>query len=186
MKTHFKNHFFVLLPILILYSYLYTINSYSLTSNRTSNNDHSITLQLKKKILEEHIEEKIMISVKNGIVKLSGTINSETAANNIIEYTESINNVKEVDTENLRIKNSGQPFTDAFITAKIKGQFIKEKIFGTHDIASLKISVETKNGLVYLAGEADNQKQIDTAIKIAKATENVKNVICTIKISTKK
>ncbi|MBV8802896.1 MAG: BON domain-containing protein, partial [Gammaproteobacteria bacterium] len=60
------------------------------------------------------------------------------------------------------------PLTDTYITAKVKGLFIREKLFGKKDIAAINISVETKNGIVYLSGRVDNNDQIKNAIAIIK------------------
>jgi hyperosmotically inducible protein len=84
--------------------------------------------------------------------------------------------VKDVDTSNLQVKKSSQPFTDLVITAKVKGAFIREKLFGVEDITPMSISVETNNGIVYLTGTAETKEQIDNAVKIARSISGVKNV----------
>ncbi|TAK78510.1 MAG: BON domain-containing protein, partial [Gammaproteobacteria bacterium] len=82
----------------------------------------------------------------------------------------------DVDASNLKIKESHQPFTDMLITAKIKGLFIKEKVFGDRDIAALNLSVETKNGVVYLTGIVDNQEQLQNALRLIRSVKGVKKV----------
>ena len=93
-----------------------------------------------------------------------------------MEQAQSVVGVKNVNADNLHVKNSDQIFSDMMITAKIKGLFIREEIFGTKDIASVNISVETRNGVVYLTGTVENKEQIKNAIKIVEGVEGVKKV----------
>ncbi len=86
---------------------------------------------------------------------------------------------------NSTVKNetSSNLAEDSAITAKVKGMFVQKKLFGDKDIAAITISVETTDGKVLLSGTADNQEQIDNAIKIAKSIEGVKSVQSTVTIS---
>jgi len=112
---------------------------------------------------------------------LSGNVNSDTEASTLVELAQSIVGVREVDASNLNIKESQQPFEDMLTTAKIKGLLIREDIFGTKDIASVNLSVETNNGVVYLSGTVDNKQQIDNAIKLIKGIAGVKKVEFNVK-----
>lgn len=69
-----------------------------------------------------------------------------------------------------------------YITAKIKGVFIREKLFGDKPMYVTGIHVETKEGVVYLTGKADNQAQIDSAISLAKSIKGVMDVNSTVEI----
>lgn len=119
----------------------------------------------------------ITVSTKRGVVKLSGNIDSDSQASSLVELAESTIGVKDVDTANLKVKSSQQPWKDTLITAKVKGTFIREEVFGTKDIASINLSVETKNGVVYLTGAIDNKEQIANAIKLIRGIKGVKKVI---------
>jgi len=57
-------------------------------------------------------------------------------------------------------------------------------MFGDKDIAAFTIQAETNNGIVSLSGTADNQEQIQNAIKIAKKIKGVKEVKSTVIVST--
>jgi len=61
--------------------------------------------------------------------------------------------------------------------------FIQQKLFGDKDVAAISIIVETNDGVVSLSGTADNQHQINNAIKIAKSIKGVKEVKSIVKIS---
>ncbi|MDX1901672.1 MAG: BON domain-containing protein [Gammaproteobacteria bacterium] len=126
---------------------------------------------------------KINVSTLNGVVSLSGDVNSNDQAYTAVSLAQSIPAVKDVDASRLTVKGSQHLLSDSLITAKIKGLFIQEKIFGDKDIATLSIHVETNNGVVSLSGTADNQTQIDTAKTIASAVSGVKDVKTNVQIS---
>ncbi len=65
---------------------------------------------------------------------------------------------------------------DATITAKVKAEFVREKLFGDKDTAVMSVHVETRDGVVYLTGCADRQEQIDTAVKLSKKVKGVSSV----------
>lgn len=126
----------------------------------------------------------VQASTTNGVVTYTGTVDSDSEASMLIETAESIIGVDDVDTSNLKVKDSQQPFTDMVITAKIKGLFIREDLFGEKDIASMSTSVETQNGVVYITGIVDNKQQIQNAINIIKTSvPGVKKVVYNVKNS---
>jgi hyperosmotically inducible protein len=128
----------------------------------------------------------IQVTSKNGIVTLIGNVNSDTEAATLIEIAESTTGVKDVDVSNLKVAMSNQPLTDVLITSKIKGLFIREKIFGDKNIPLTEINVTTNNGIVYLTGSASNQTQIDNAVNVAKKVKGVKEVVSKITIKNDK
>lgn len=81
--------------------------------------------------------------------------------------------------------DDGETRSDTGITTSVKGQFVQEKLFGDADISAMSISVETTDGVVHLSGTADNQEQIDNAVKIAEGVEGVKKVVNEVKIEAK-
>lgn len=60
---------------------------------------------------------------------------------------------------------------DSVITSKIKGKLLKNE-----GLKSLKVSVETHEGIVILSGFVKTQEQIEQTAKIAAETEGVKSV----------
>jgi len=144
--------------------------------------DSVITTKIKAKMLADKTVSALNISVttKNGVVDLSGTVDTEDEATKAIELASSTQDVKDVITKNLTVKQSKQPLSDAYITAKVKGMFLREKIFGDQDISVTGIKVETKDGVVHLSGKADNKEQIDEAKNLAKSVNGVTKVESTI------
>jgi osmotically-inducible protein OsmY len=66
---------------------------------------------------------------------------------------------------------------DARITTEIKGKFALES-----DLSALKISVNTTDGVVTLAGTASSHEAIQKAMKIALAVDGVSQVVSTLQV----
>jgi len=150
--------------------------------------DADITSNVKNKIsaTSSLSSSNIQVSTKDGVVKLSGKVDSIDQLTTVTELAQATTGVTDVDTSDVKITNetatSNQPFTDTLITAKIKGMFVQKQLFSNTDISSMSISVETTNGVVSLSGTADNQTQIDNAIKIAKSIKGVTEVKSTVTV----
>jgi hyperosmotically inducible protein len=118
----------------------------------------------------------VNVVIHNGTVVLSGQVNTETEADKLIQIAESNNGVKDVETDQLTVKESKHSMSDTAITAKVKGMYLREKLFSEKDISMMGVSVETTNGIVYLTGQVKNKVEKDNAIKYAKLVHGVKNV----------
>ncbi|HEV8611441.1 MAG TPA: BON domain-containing protein [Thermoanaerobaculia bacterium] len=76
----------------------------------------------------------------------------------------------------------GQVMDDAAITAAVKA-----KLLADPQVGGLKIDVDTRNGVVYLTGDhMKSQAEIDQAIKLAKETSGVKDVVSKLVVGEKK
>ncbi len=118
----------------------------------------------------------VNVSSKSGVVTLAGKINTDAEADELIKLAEATQGVKDVKSSQLMVKQSDHEMSDVAITAKVKGIYMKEKLFGENDIAVTGVSVDTTNGVVYLTGTVDNESQIHNAIKLAKSIHGVKKV----------
>jgi hyperosmotically inducible periplasmic protein len=145
--------------------------------------DAKITLQVKTKLLTEKNvpATKVSVETHNGIVFLSGTLNSEAQAKSVIEAVGAIEEVKEIDTTNLKVDNSRKPLTDSYITAKVKGLLLRKSFVG-EPVSATDIKVETKNGIVYLSGNVKDKNKADNAIEVARQVKGVKEVKSLIKV----
>ncbi len=140
--------------------------------------DSAITVQIKAKIAADKnlsVFSEDVSTVNNGMVVLSGVVDSETDATALIQLAASVDGVRDVNTDNLTVKDSKHPMNDAYITAKVKGQFMQAKILTDKDVAAL-VSVETVDGVVHLSGKVDNAMEIKNAIKLAESVKGVKKV----------
>lgn len=159
------------------------IPSSTMSATTTPQEDKIINDKIKSLVAQSKALSTVNVDVRTdqGVVTLNGTVNSDSEASEFIELAQSVVGVKDVDTANLNIKGSQHPLADSIITAKVKGLFIREKIFGDKDIAAVNLSVETTDGVVYLTGYVDNDVQMQNAIKIAQSVNGVKKVIYRVK-----
>ena len=146
--------------------------------------DAKITLQVKSKLaLEKSIPSgKINVETYDGIVVLKGNLDFAEQASKAVEVAVAVEGVRNVNTSHLEVHGSNQPLTDIYITSKVKGLFLKEKLFGGKSTIDLGIKVETKDGVVYLSGEVDSEALEKNAMKLVRQVEGVTNVISNIKI----
>lgn len=124
----------------------------------------------------------ITVTTIDGIVKLTGVVNSEPEAILLIQTAQSVTGVKDVDAEHLTVAVSHQPFVDMVITAKIKGLYLQSKLFGSQDIPITSIIVTTNNGIVTLSGKVYSPHQMENAVKLAKSVQGVNEVQCFLKV----
>lgn len=150
-------------------------------------NDAAIVSTIENKIAADKTLHPTTIKIisKDGIVKLEGTAMTDHDASNIVEIAESTPGVRDTDTSELKVQESVQPMTDTYITAKVKGKFVREKLFGDKEVPVTRINVETKNGTVYLTGTVDSKKEAENAVKLAKSIEGVKKVEAKLDVNSK-
>jgi hyperosmotically inducible protein len=66
---------------------------------------------------------------------------------------------------------SAQPGSDAWITTKVKADLL-----ATKDVPGMDLRVDTRNGVVTLAGRVDTQAEADRAIAVARNIKGVTRV----------
>lgn len=148
--------------------------------------DAAITDEIKTKLSQNETLAPFNIDVitKDGIVNLKGVVDTDPNAGTIIEIAQATEGVSDVYANNLKIKSRKHPFQDTLITAKVKGTFLRDKLFTDKDIETLGIHVKTTNGVVYLTGKTNDQAEIDNAISIARSIKGVKSVQSKLKVKT--
>jgi hyperosmotically inducible periplasmic protein len=142
----------------------------------------------------------LSIQIKNGVVFISGNIETDKYAVQVIEAAMGVLEVKDINTDKLYVKPkseapleaqtsiSGNPqpsingleqmYQDTFITAKVKGFLIRE---AAHDTSKVKLlNIETKNGVVYLVASVTNESQETESIKNIKGMIGIKDVVLII------
>lgn len=148
--------------------------------------DKTLTKNVQAVIAADPTVSKLPITITtvNGVVTLTGNVNTDEEASSLIQDASSVVGIKDVDASKMVVKQSTQPYTDTVITAKVKGAFIREQLFGDKTVPMMSISVETTNGTVYLTGTADNQAQADEAVTIAKSVDGVNSVKTTVQVKS--
>jgi osmotically-inducible protein OsmY len=115
-------------------------------------------------------EDDIEIESEDGVVTLKGTVSGEHHKSLAQETVAGLPGVKSVDNR-LEVKGERPAEkSDAWLTAKVKTTLLFHK-----SVSSLT-EVTTKDGIVTLQGEADNQAQKDLTTEYAKDVEGVKDV----------
>jgi len=74
---------------------------------------------------------------------------------------------------------SSQPVSDAAITAAVKSKLLADTTVG-----GLKINVDTRDGVVSLSGPVKSQTEKDTALRIARETSGVRDVLDNLIVQT--
>ena len=150
--------------------------------------DSAITTNVNSKLSRDKTLRtiKIVVHTTNGVVTLTGIVNTDTQADQAMTLAAGTEGVKDVNADKLTVKESTQPMSDMLITAKIKGKLLQEKIMGNKDVAFWPVRVETKDGVAYLSGQLDSQEQINNIVKIARVITGVKDVknLMTTKVAT--
>jgi len=76
---------------------------------------------------------------------------------------------------------AGQYMDDTAISTKIKASLIKDQ-----ELKAFDIHVETDHGVVHLTGTVDTSVQKADAVRIAKSTENVRDVVNDIVVGSRR
>src|SRR5690348_16779336 len=129
-----------------------TAMSPSLLAETKALSDKEITSTVKTNIAKHHEMPRYQIDVitNDGIVVLTGEVVNEEDAAIFIEEAQAVPGVKDVNFEKLTVKNKSHTFGDTAITAKVKGKFIEQELFGKKKVEAMSIHVKTKDGTVFL------------------------------------
>ena len=126
----------------------------------------------------------VTTSSKDGVVYISGLVEYDIEAENIVTTACSIKGVKDVDITCLEIdKSKASSHTmlkEDYMVAKVKGALIKENLLNNPGWGGIKI--ETKNGVVYLTGCVKDRTLANKIIEITKLVKGVVKVVSNIKI----
>jgi hyperosmotically inducible protein len=114
--------------------------------------------------------DDIKIQSKGGVVALTGTVSEESHKSLAQETVASLPGVKSVDNK-LEVKGDHPAEkSDAWVSTKVK-----TTLFFHRSVSSMT-EVNTKDGIVTLKGDADNQAQKDLTTEYAKDVDGVKDV----------
>jgi hyperosmotically inducible protein len=132
---------------------------------------------------------QIEVTTQDGVVTLSGNIDSQAEKDRAMEIARSTGGVRSVvdmlavrtsaDTGNAPDPNRtiGEHVDDAVITAAVKTRLLDDPL-----VKGLQIDVDTRAGVVFLTGSVGSQAESDRAVELARATDHVKDVKANIDI----
>ena len=162
--------------------------------------DAGITTAVKTKLAadSEVNASQVNVDTSKRVVTLTGTVDTQAAKTRAEQIASQTNGVVSV-IDNLNVSETtaagpttgtpttGTPatestssFSDGMLTASIKTKLLADPTVG-----GLKINVDTANAVVTLTGNVKSQAEKDTAIRLARETDGVKDVNDQLTISVK-
>jgi hyperosmotically inducible periplasmic protein len=141
--------------------------------------DAGITTAVKTRLAADDTVKAYQIDVdtRDKVVTLSGSVNTaaeKTQAAAVARGTDGVVNV--VDNITLKVPAEMARPVDTAIGDAALTAAVKTKLLADPKVSGLKIDVDTKNGMVTLTGTVRSQAEKDEALRLARETENVRNV----------
>lgn len=126
-----------------------------------------------------HLVTHLSISVREGRVLLTGRVATSEDAVEAIRLTWTVSGVTEV-IDRIQVGQSdglGSYLSDGWITTKIKTAFLTDS-----EIYSINYTVKTCDGVVYIMGIAQTQKELDRVVQQARETRGVSKVVTYVRV----
>lgn len=148
------------------------------TDERTAGqimDDSTITGNVKTEMIKakDVKARNVDVDTIDGVVFLSGMVDSRQEAKRAAEIAKSMSGVKKVKNDlQVGSRSVGEVFDDKVLGSKIKTKLIREP-----GIRSLNVDVDVYLGVVVLIGTADNRDQKNKVLGIAKSIPGTKKVI---------
>jgi len=126
---------------------------------------------------------EINVDTTNGVVTLTGNVDSQEARDQAIKLAKETSGVRDVkDMISVRSGSAsgnapepnrtvGEHIDDAGITMRVKARLLDDPT-----VKGLKIDVDTREGVVFLTGSVPSDAERKQAIELARTTEGVKDV----------
>jgi hyperosmotically inducible periplasmic protein len=147
--------------------------------------DTGITTNVKAKFLADDLvkSSQIDVATKNGVVTLTGNVDSEGAKQKALEIVRATTGVKSVvDMISARkasgsgdapepARTIGEAVTDTGITMSVKSRLLDDP-----QVKGLRIDVDTRDGVVFLTGTVRSDVEKQKAIQLAQETKGVRDV----------
>ncbi len=141
----------------------------------TQTDDTTINAKVKLALLKDPVTKarKIEVDTVNGVVTLTGMVETEAERRRAEEVARRVAGVRAV-RNNLMVghRSFGRSLDDKLLTARIKAKLIAEP-----GIRSLSIDVDTVNGVVTLTGVVKSEEQRRRVLEIVRTTKGVKRVV---------
>ena len=167
-----------MIPFVALVLFAFTVVACSQT-------DAGITTAVKTKLAADSKVNagEINVDTRDGVVTLTGNIDSQEAKDRAIQIARETKGVRDVQ-DMISVKTAsgegnapnpdrtlGEHIDDAGITMKVKAKLLEDPT-----VKGLKIDVDTRDGVVYLTGSVSGEAEKQKAIELARNTEGVRDV----------
>lgn len=126
-----------------------------------------------------HLYSKVGIEVNEGVVLLTGPVNTADDAARAVQLAWDVEGVREVINE-LQISEGGgakRLAGDAWITTQAKTRLIAEK-----NVKSVNYTIETVNGVVYVMGIAQSQDEMARVLNVVSRVKGVQKVVSHVRM----
>lgn len=147
--------------------------------------DAGLTTKVKSKLAADDVVKahEINVDTQEGVVTLTGNVDTEDAKQRAIQLARETEGVKDVqDMISVQMAGGGGDapdmdrsaevaVDDAGITMKVKTNLLADEL-----AKGLGIDVDTRGGVVYLTGKVNSEEQKEAVVRVARATEGVKDV----------
>ena len=128
----------------------------------------------------------INTDVKNGVITLTGKVESDVDKALAEELLENLDGVSRIDNQLtvMADKNGNRSDKDnsALKDAKI-ATVVKTRLLFESEVSGTSIDVDAENGVVTLQGEVDSDAEKDLAVAIAKNTDDVTKVVDKLQVA---
>ena len=145
--------------------------AFSLPVHASKMDDQIVSSAKKSYVFKNYLkDDDIKIQSKDGAVTLTGTVSQESHKTLARETVAGLRGVKSVDNK-LEVKGESPAVnSDAWIMTKVKTTLL------FHRSVSAGTTVDVKNGIVTLRGDATSQAEKDLTTEYAKDVDGVKDV----------
>ncbi|HEX5235181.1 MAG TPA: BON domain-containing protein [Silvibacterium sp.] len=150
----------------------------ALVFGQSASTDNNLRAEITNNALNKSKFKNVQVDVRNGVVKLTGTVDVADAKYQVDQRVHRIKGVVAVDNE---IQVEGPTIPDAELQKKVL-QAVQYDRSGWRTAPFNAISVNVQNGVVTLGGHAYSPVDADAAVASASNTKGVKDVINDIQI----
>jgi len=155
--------------------------------------DSGVTTKVKTKLAAANDvpASQIEVSTHNGVVTLTGNVDSAEAKEHALQIARQTKGVTDV-VDMIAVRTAagngeapspdrtmGDRIDDAGITMKVKANLLDDPV-----VKGLRIDVDTREGVVYLTGNVASENEKAQAIRVAKGTEGVRDVQANLTIKS--
>lgn len=183
------------LTVSILSAILLSSCTHSVTRNSTYGNipvsqertfnkitdDLAIKNSIKQQLAKTKMFTSVGVKVIDGRVLLTGKVLTQTDRLEAVKITWQQPGVNEINNEIVVTRNTqesgAQIAKDSWITSEIR-----TKLLAARKIKSINYGFETIDGVVYVLGIAQNQKELKKVINIAINTKDVRKVVSYVRL----
>lgn len=145
---------------------------------QSADSDSNLKAEITNKALNKSQFKDIQVSVQNGVVTLTGTVNNVAAKEQADHRVHGTKGVQAVDNQ---IHIAGPNVPDSELQQKLVKSIEYSRVgYGTTPFNA--ISVNVQNAVVTLGGHAYGPVDADTAVNIAQNTKGVQDVIDNIQV----